>query len=283
MLISIKNDMILCISLETTADRNVSYSGYYASHEEVEKGVRVDWKLPSQYHKYVKSIYVKSTSDGEFVEVESSYGSAKFSIDRQSRWESGSIGLSYACCEVSITFVPYIQDYWDVLLTTHGGVTTMIARDEIREGMNLSELRPALDGTPMPGMDLEVRYMTHNYLGLYVGTDHREFISLSLDNGAVQRPNVTLTLESYSTLITEWDEMEEKPVELIVDTKELEDSLTNPEAALHVAESVAEQYPEMLELIAKYMGFAADLGSTDAIAWLRDYYEEDDSRYHAYD
>ena len=77
--------------------------------------------------------------------------------------------------------------------------------------------------------------------------------------------------------------MEEKPVELIVDTKELKDSLTNPEAALHVAESVAEQYPEMIELNAKYMGFAADLGSTDAIAWLRVYYEEDDSRYHAYD
>ena len=61
------------------------------------------------------------------------------------------------------------------------------------------------------------------------------------------------------------------------------DSLTDPEAAMRVADSVAEQHPEMLELIAKYMRFAAKLGSADAIAWLRDYYEDDDSRYHAYD
>lgn len=275
--------MILCISIETRADRNISYKGCYASHEEVDNGVHVDWKLPSQYREHVKGIFVKISDDGEHVEVESCYGSAKFPIDRQSRWNSGSIGLDYACCEISITFVPYIQEYWDVLLTTHGGVTSMIARDEISVGMNLGGLRPALDGTPMPGMDLEVCYMDHNLLGLYVGSDHRENFCLSLDKGPAQRTDVTLTLESYSTLITEWDEMEEKPLECIVDTKDLEDSLTDAEAALRVADSVAEQHPEVLELIAKYMGFAADLGSEEAIAWFRDYHEEDDSRYHAYD
>ena len=50
-----------------------------------------------------------------------------------------------------------------------------------------------------------------------------------------------------------------------------------------MAGSVAEQHPEMLELIAKYVGFAADLGNEDAVAWLRDYHEAGDSRYHAYD
>lgn len=275
--------MILNISLETRADRNYSYNNYYASPEEVESGVHVDWMLPSQYREYVKSIYVKTSADGEHVEVASQYGSAKFPIDRESMWHSGSIGLSYACCEISITFVPYIRDYWDVLLTTHGGVTSMIARDELQKGVNLSALRPALDGTPMPGMDLEVCYMADDKLGLYCGQKHSDFLCLMLHEEPVHRDGVSLALETFSTVITEWDDVEEKPVRCIVDTRDLGDSLTDKDAALRIAESVEEQYPEMLELVAKYMGFAADLGQEDAIAWLRDYYEEDDARYHAYD
>ena len=269
--------------MSTRADRNDSCRNYYASPEEVENGVHVDWMLPSQYREYVKSIYVKTSADGEHVEVASQYGSAKFSIDKESHWHSGSIGLSYACCEVSITFVPYIQDYWDVLLTTHGGVTSMIARDEITVGMNLSGLRPAMDGTPMPGMDLVVCHMANDMLGLYCGQNRSDFLSVRLHEKSVHRDGASLSLETFSTLITEWDDVEEKPVRCIVDTKDLEESLTNPEAALRVAESIEEQYPEMLELVAKYMGFAADWGSEDAIAWLREYHEVDDSRYHAYD
>jgi hypothetical protein len=275
--------MILEICLSTRADRNDSCRSYYASPEEVESGVHVDWMLPSQYREYVKSIYVKTSADGEHVEVESQYGSAKFPIDRESMWHSGSIGLSYACCEISITFVPYIRDYWDVLLTTHGGVTSMIARDELQKGVNLSALRPALDGTPMPGMDLEVCYMADDKLGLYCGQKHSDFLCVRLHGEPVHRDGVSLALETFSTVITEWDDVEEKPVRCIVDTRDLGDSLTDKDAALRIAESVEEQYPEMLELVAKYMGFAADLGQEDAIAWLRDYYEEDDARYHAYD
>lgn len=232
---------------------------------------------------YVKEIYVKACADGEHVEVKSRYGAAKFPIHEESVWNSGTIGLSYACCEVSITFVPYLRERWDVLLATHGGATSMIARDEMEKGTNLSGLRPALDDTPMPGMDLVVFYMTHDRLGLYVGANHSDFFYVGLKEGPKQRPDVTLSLESYSTIITEWDEIEKKPVQCILDTKDLEDSLTDPEAAMRVADSVAEQHPEMLELIAKFVGFAADLGNEDAIAYLRDYYEEDDSRYHAYD
>jgi hypothetical protein len=275
--------MILEIYLSTRADRNYSSDHYYASPEEVQKGVYVDWMFPSQYREYVKEIYVKACADGEHVEVKSKYGSAKFSIHEENVWRSGSIGLSYACCEVSITFVPYLRERWDVLLATHGGATSMIARDEMKKGMNLSGLRPALDGTPMPGMDLEVCYMTHDRLGLYGGAGQTDFFYISLKEEPEQRPDVTLSLESYSTIITEWDEIEEKPVQCVVDTKDLEDSLTDPEAAMRVADAVAEQHPEMLELIAKYVGFAADLGNEDAVAWLRDYHDVDDSRYHAYD
>lgn len=275
--------MILEICLSTRADRNISCDHFYVSPEDVKKGVRVDYILPSQYREYVKSIYVKACGDGEHVKVVSKYGSQQYPVDQQSRWESGSIGLSYACCEISITFVPYIRDYWDVLLTTHGGVTSMIARDELQKGVNLSALRPALDGTPMPGMDLEVCYMADDKLGLYCGQKHSDFLCLMLHEEPVHRDGVSLALETFSTVITEWDDVEEKPVRCIVDTKDLVDSLTDKDAALRIVESVEEQYPEMLELVAKYMAFAADLGQEDAIAWLRDYYEEDDVRYHAYD
>ena len=55
---------------------------------------------------YIDKIFVKAYAEEEYVEVVSKYGSCKFPIDKQSRWESGEIGLSYACCEVSITFIP---------------------------------------------------------------------------------------------------------------------------------------------------------------------------------
>ena len=275
--------MILKIGVYTRADRNETYDGYYASPDEVQMGVYVDWKLPSSYREYVKKIYVKACSDGKHVEVKSPYGSAKYPIDKESTWDSGSIGLSYASCEVRITFVPHQREYWDVLLVTHGGATSMIARDELQKGTNLSGLRPALDGTPMPGMDLEVCYMTHNYLGLYGGANHTDFFSLSLEKGPVERPDVTLCLESYSTLVTEWDEIEEKPAEFVVDTEDLANCHTDAEAAMSVARAVAEQLPEMEELMAKYVGFAADLGHQLAIDLLKDYYEESDERYQAHD
>ncbi len=275
--------MILEICLSTRADRNISCDHFYVSPEDVKKGVRVDYILPSQYREYVKSIYVKACGDGEHVKVVSKYGSQQYPVDQQSRWESGAIGLSYACCEISITFVPFLQEHWDVLLATHGGVTSMIARDEMTKGMNLAELRTSLDGSPMPGMDLKVCYMTYDKLGLYCGVNYSDFLCIKLYEEPVQRDGVSLSLETFSTVITEWDDVEEKPVRCIVDTKDLEDSLTDKDAAMRIAESIAEQYPEMLELVAKYMGLAADLGQEDAIAWLRDYYEEDDARYHAYD
>ena len=45
---------------------------------------------------------------------------------------------------------------------------------------------------------------------------------------------------------------------------------------LLIAESIAEQSPESLEIIAEYMAVADNLGSTEAHEWLRDYYSPDD-------
>ena len=41
-------------------------------------------------------------------------------------------------------------------------------------------------------------------------------------------------------------------------------------------ESIAEQSPESLEIIAEYMAVADNLGSTEAHEWLRDYYNPGD-------
>lgn len=98
--------MILKVSLTTRADRNYSGDSYTVSHEELEEGICVNRLFPDSYHNFVDRIFVKAYTEEEYVEVVSKYGSCKYPIDKQCRWESGEIGLSYACCEVSITFIP---------------------------------------------------------------------------------------------------------------------------------------------------------------------------------
>ena len=98
--------MILKVSLTTRADRNYSGNSYTVSHEELEEGIYVNQLFPNSYHNFVDRIFVKAYTEEGYVEVVSKYGSCKYPIDKQSRWESGEIGLSYACCEVSITFMP---------------------------------------------------------------------------------------------------------------------------------------------------------------------------------
>ena len=98
--------MILKVSLTTRADRNYSGDSYTVSHEELEEGICVNQLFPNSYHNFVDRIFVKAYTEEEYVEVVSKYGSCKYPIDKQSRWESGEIGLSYACCEVSVSFIP---------------------------------------------------------------------------------------------------------------------------------------------------------------------------------
>lgn len=276
--------MILHVSLDTRADRNYSCDNYYVSPEKTEKGIRVDLLFSRSYQEYVDRIYVKAHTDEGYVEVVSKYGSKRYPIDKPNRWRSGSIGLSYACCEVDVTFIPYMQDRWDALLATHEGGTAMIMRDEFTDKVNLSTLRTQIDGNPLPWLDFEYRFMSDESITLSpTSATAAEYINVSLFKAPVTVGEIMFELESYSTIINEWDDMAERPVRYIVDSRDLADSLTDKDAALRLAESMEEQHPEKLELVAKYMEFAADLGSDDAVAWLRDYHEVDDARYHAYD
>ena len=82
--------------------------------------------------------------------------------------------------------------------------------------------------------------------------------------------------------VDEWDSIAEKPVTLTFNAADFERRKEDAEAALRIAESVQEQQPELLEVVAKYMEVADELGSEEARAWLLDYYEVDDQRYHPY-
>ena len=82
--------------------------------------------------------------------------------------------------------------------------------------------------------------------------------------------------------VQEWDSIAEKPVILTFNASDFERRKEDAEAALRIAESVQEQQPELLEVIAKYMEIADELGSEEARAWLLDYYEVNDQRYHPY-
>ena len=98
--------MTVKVSLTTCADRHYSGDTYTVPQEDLEKGVNVVRLFPNSYWEYVEPIYVKALPEEGCVAVDSRYGSCRYPMDKQSRWESGEIGLSYACCEIGITFIP---------------------------------------------------------------------------------------------------------------------------------------------------------------------------------
>ena len=77
--------------------------------------------------------------------------------------------------------------------------------------------------------------------------------------------------------LTHWDEFFECSRQFTVDKIDwdlMQDG--DVDSALLIAESIAEQSPESLEIIAEYMAVADNLGSKEAHEWLRDYYSTSD-------
>lgn len=77
--------------------------------------------------------------------------------------------------------------------------------------------------------------------------------------------------------LTHWDEFFECSRQFTVDKIDwdlMQDG--DADSALLIAESIAEQSPESLEIIAEYMAVADNLGSKEAHEWLRDYYSPGD-------
>lgn len=270
--------MILSVSLETNALGSVSHHHYYVSPADVDRGIYVDTLFPDSYRGFVKSIHVQSVDDGEAVQITSEYGSCKYPSDKEATWLSGPIGLAYASCDIAISLIPEYTPTWDILTVKHEGATEVFQREEIVAGVNIGEIHPRVDGSLIPWLNTRVEYADDDMVILLTP----EKVTVVLGREPVAAGEEIYDLHSFSTIIHEWDDVANKPVKFIVDTRDLTDSLEDAEAALRIADAVEEQQPEMLEIIAKYMGYAADLGSEEALAWLRDYHEVDDSRYHPY-
>lgn len=270
--------MILFVTLVTDALGTVSHDHYTVSPADVDRGIYVDNLFPNSYSDFVKSIHVQSVDDGEAVQITSVYGSCKYPADKNGSWESGQIGLSYATCKVFISLMPKYMPTWDILTVKHEGATEVFQREEVVDGINLRTVRRRVDGGPIPWLNARVEFVADDRVILL--TPERIMVVLG------REPTVSggeiYDLRSFSTIIYEWDDMANKPVKFIVDTQDLTASADDAEAALRVADSIEEQQPEMLEIVARYMEQAADLGSAEALAWLRDYHEVDDSRHHPY-
>lgn len=102
--------------------------------------------------------------------------------------------------------------------------------------------------------------------------------------GDPEKPSVlSLKLISFTLKVEEYDEFEETTKYFYIDDQDWEKAMNgDPVAAQAVADEVAEQLPESLEIICRYMTLAAELGSKDAQDWLAEYYHGDDGRYDAY-
>ena len=110
------------------------------------------------------------------------------------------------------------------------------------------------------------------------------FDGIDIAIGDPEKPAIlSLSLRSYTLKVEEYDDFEETTKYFYVDDQDWENALNDdPKAAQAVADEVAEQLPESLEIISRYMAHAASLGCKDAQDWLADYYRGDDGRYDAY-
>lgn len=277
--------MILSIQLYTTAcdpGCNRTYDDtFYISPQALEGGVRVDYCLPSQYLGFVRPIHAQTSSDVTGIEIQSAdYGDRILKAGDGRTYRTPRIGLSYAYCELCIELIPPCQAVWDELRTTWQGVTSCFRREELAKGASLRQLL-LQRADDMPGLlPFTVPYMNHNTVQL---TDerNRDTVFVFLDRPRTFK-DVHFELVSHTVQINEWDPDASCPRRFLVDSRQWAASCNDADAALAVAESIAGQMPEALEIIARYMILADDLGSADAHAWLADYYGDTDSKYDPY-
>lgn len=189
-----------------------------------------------------------------------------------------------------------ITHVWDMLrMETHpeggGSVACIFQREELNIGDELTSLRrlnnehgywPPVKVLLIEDtrIRLEVGYGSDTFM-FTLDTEERE---AAIEVGTPDYPaTLTLSLIFYTLRVEEYDEFAETTVSFLVDDKDWADAEKgDPKAAQSIADEIAEQIPESLEIIAKYMTRAANLGCQDAIDWLMDYYHGDDGRYDAY-
>lgn len=186
---------------------------------------------------------------------------------------------------------------WDLLrMTLHpedgGSVTLTYDREETTVGDELMSERQVYRTDYWP----RVEVMSFDEDGIRINVkyedDDMNLFSLDIAENkqlaiAVGTPEEPATLEfelwSFTLKVEEYDDFEEITKYFYIDDRDWENAQNgDPKAAQAVADAIAEQSPESLEIIARYMADAAELGSKDAIDWLKEYYNGDDGRYDAY-
>lgn len=186
---------------------------------------------------------------------------------------------------------------WDLLrMTLHpedgGSVTLTYDREETTVGDELMSERQVYRTDYWPRV--EVMSFDEDSIRLNVKYEDDDMNLFSLDIAenkqlaiAVGTPEEPATLEfelwSFTLKVEEYDDFEEVTKYFYIDDRDWENAQNgDPKAAQAVADAIAEQSPESLEIISRYMADAAELGSKDAIDWLKEYYNGDDGRYDAY-
>lgn len=186
---------------------------------------------------------------------------------------------------------------WDLLrMTLHpedgGSVTLTYDREETTVGDELMSERQVYRTDYWPRV--EVMSFDEDGIRLNIKYEDDDMNLFSLDIAenrqlaiAVGTPEEPATLEfelwSFTLKVEEYDDFEEVTKYFYIDDRDWENAQNgDPKAAQAVADAIAEQSPESLEIIVRYMVDAAELGSKDAIDWLKEYYNGDDGRYDAY-
>lgn len=112
--------------------------------------------------------------------------------------------------------------------------------------------------------------------------EDEEYTNIHEVKASVELLPYVRTEDDGSTILSIWDAMEGKPLEVSVDKQTLEASETDCDAAYRIAECIEQQYPEALEVVYDYMRSARELGSSKAEEWLKEYLGDDDGRFDAY-
>ena len=241
----------------------------------------MDYCLPSQYHGFVRPIHAQTLSDGTGIEVQSvDYGDRILKAGDGRTYCTPRIGLSYAYCKLTISLIPPFQPVWDELHATWQDATSSFARGKLAQGTSLRQVLEQRGDDKAGLLPFTVPYMAHNAIQL---TDerNRDTVFVFLDKPRTFK-DVHFELVSRSVQLNEWDPDAACPRQFLVDSRQWAASCDDADAALAMAESIAGQMPEALEIIARYMTLADDLGSADAHAWLADYYGTTDSKYDPY-
>lgn len=167
---------------------------------------------------------------------------------------------------------------WNMLRVQHGDTSVTFQRNDFPQPeVNLCTINPDYDCTKAPWLDFLIKIHDDRVRISFKGSNIYYYANCE---NPLNENGVTVSLIPCVRLVE--SDIDNNFFSYYINPDIWENHEKDADAALAVAESIAEQTPEALEIIADYMAIADDLGSADAHAWLADYYGATDSKYDAY-